>query len=263
MPDRKMSPPDRPEETYTIDELARITKVPSRTIRYYQAEGLLQWPARLGRSAVYGQHHVERLGFISQMQRRGLRLSAIRALLDLEQPLKASVSDWLGIEAEMLDPWLEQSQTLTHGELIAGLGQDREHIVEELLGAGLLTYDPDSDAYVVPSPRLLDITLAYERAGVDVATSFAIAGIVSRHLDHAIDELLLYVRERMGQGFSVSDEVADVSQTLEVVNSRAVEAVSVLFSQRLRRRVQEFRKLVESMLEPSAPPPRRRRRQRR
>ena len=44
--------------TFTIDELAALTKVPSRTIRFYQARGILDRPERVGRKAVYTRAHV-------------------------------------------------------------------------------------------------------------------------------------------------------------------------------------------------------------
>src|ERR1700736_252629 len=44
---------------YTIDQLAAVTSVPSRTIRFYQAQGALPRPHRVGRVAHYGPEHVE------------------------------------------------------------------------------------------------------------------------------------------------------------------------------------------------------------
>ena len=49
------------DDEYTIDELASVAKVPSRTIRFYQARGALMPPEIRGRVAIYGNGHVERL----------------------------------------------------------------------------------------------------------------------------------------------------------------------------------------------------------
>ena len=53
------------EATYTIDQLAAHTGVPSRTIRFYQSRGALPAPVRRGRKAYYGPTHVERLELIA------------------------------------------------------------------------------------------------------------------------------------------------------------------------------------------------------
>ena len=68
-------------DVYTIDELAGLTGVPSRTIRFYQSKGTLPSPQRKGRVALYGPEHVDRLKLIAELQDRGLRLDAIRDVL--------------------------------------------------------------------------------------------------------------------------------------------------------------------------------------
>ncbi len=65
----------------TIDQLTAQSRVPSRTIRYYQSKGVLPPPEIKGRVAYYGPLHLERLLLIAKLQDRGLRIDAIRALL--------------------------------------------------------------------------------------------------------------------------------------------------------------------------------------
>src|SRR5690349_16595231 len=69
------------DDEYTIDQLATMTRVPSRTIRFYQSKGALQPPQIRGRVAFYGAAHVERLKLIGSLQDRGLSIRAIRDLL--------------------------------------------------------------------------------------------------------------------------------------------------------------------------------------
>ena len=69
---------EQDEATYTIDQLAALTGVPSRTIRFYQSKGALPAPVRRGRKAYYGSSHVERLELIARLQDRGLQIRAIR-----------------------------------------------------------------------------------------------------------------------------------------------------------------------------------------
>ena len=40
---------------YTIDELAAVARVPSRTIRFYQSKGALMPPEIRGRLAIYSE----------------------------------------------------------------------------------------------------------------------------------------------------------------------------------------------------------------
>ncbi|MCM8748254.1 heavy metal-responsive transcriptional regulator [Thermomicrobiaceae bacterium CFH 74404] len=67
-----------------IGELARRAGVNSRTIRFYEAIGLLPEPARLPNGyRVYGARDLERLRFIRRAQSLGLPLDAIRDILAL------------------------------------------------------------------------------------------------------------------------------------------------------------------------------------
>ena len=81
---------------YTIDELASVTRVPSRTIRFYQSEGALPKPTIRGRVAYYGQAHVERLAQITALQDRGLQIRAIRDVLSRAEKGEFSLQEWLG-----------------------------------------------------------------------------------------------------------------------------------------------------------------------
>src|SRR5437016_3636701 len=62
---------------YRVEELARAAQVSVDTIRFYQAKRLLPPPRRIGRVAVYGDEHLERLREIRRLQGRGLTLGVI------------------------------------------------------------------------------------------------------------------------------------------------------------------------------------------
>lgn len=72
---------DRPNETWTLDELTSDAGVTVRTVRYYIAEGLLPPPEGSGRAARYTQEHRDRLAVISALKERHLPLREIRDLL--------------------------------------------------------------------------------------------------------------------------------------------------------------------------------------
>ncbi len=68
-------------ERYRLGELARVTDLTPRTIRYYIAEGLLPPPEGLGPAAVYTAAHRDRLALIALLKDRYLPLREIRRRL--------------------------------------------------------------------------------------------------------------------------------------------------------------------------------------
>ncbi len=68
-------------ERYRLTELAEITGVTQRTIRFYIAEGLLPPPEGAGPAAVYTAAHRDRLSLINGLKDRYLPLREIRKRL--------------------------------------------------------------------------------------------------------------------------------------------------------------------------------------
>ena len=65
-----------------IDELAERAAVPTRTIRYYTQQGLLNPPRLQGRVGFYDERHLERLRLIKELQeKRFLPLSVIKSVI--------------------------------------------------------------------------------------------------------------------------------------------------------------------------------------
>ncbi|WP_176083352.1 MerR family DNA-binding transcriptional regulator [Martelella sp. HB161492] len=82
---------------YSITELTREFDVSTRTLRFYEDEGLLQ-PERRGRTRLYGENERRLIKDILRSRRIGLTIAEIREVLDLlKQPpsemdqLKASL----------------------------------------------------------------------------------------------------------------------------------------------------------------------------
>ena len=68
--------------SYTITQLVREFDLTSRTIRFYEDQGLLN-PAREGRNRVYSPRDRTRLKLILRGKRLGLSLQEIRELMDM------------------------------------------------------------------------------------------------------------------------------------------------------------------------------------
>jgi DNA-binding transcriptional MerR regulator len=76
-----------PNETYSIADLARLTGVNVRTIRYYLAQGLLPASGESGPGAHYGEGHLDRLRLTKRLQLQHLPLAEIRRrLAELTDP---------------------------------------------------------------------------------------------------------------------------------------------------------------------------------
>ncbi|HJV07407.1 MAG TPA: MerR family DNA-binding transcriptional regulator [Chromobacteriaceae bacterium] len=70
------------EPSFTISDLAREFDVTTRTIRFYEDQGLLE-PARQGQRRIYSRRDRIRLMLILRGKRIGLSLQEIRELFDL------------------------------------------------------------------------------------------------------------------------------------------------------------------------------------
>lgn len=70
------------KQTYSISDLAREFEVTPRTIRFYEAEGLLS-PLREGQRRIYRSRDRTRLKLILRGKRLGFLLSEIREIIDL------------------------------------------------------------------------------------------------------------------------------------------------------------------------------------
>jgi len=69
---------------HTIDELAHVSRTPSRTIRFYNTQGLLPPPTLRGRVAYYDEEHVMVLQIIKELKEQQNRpLETIRQMLEI------------------------------------------------------------------------------------------------------------------------------------------------------------------------------------
>ena len=72
------------QHRWRIDDLAQRSGVPSRTIRFYNTQGLLPAPLMRGRVAYYEQEHVVVLRIIRELkEQQHLPLEVIKDLLDI------------------------------------------------------------------------------------------------------------------------------------------------------------------------------------
>jgi DNA-binding transcriptional MerR regulator len=227
---------------FTIDELAAESRVPSRTIRFYQSKGVLPRPELRGRVAYYTDAHIERLKLIASLQDRGLRIDAIRDLCERIDKGELDVNEWLGLEAQLQRSWInDQPRTLTEPELRDLTGKDRPGFLAALARAGLV--DRRGEVFYVPSPALLQVALRLDAAGVDLDIARGAESILRKHLSRAAEDLAKYFFDHAQDGFGRNATGQDLNAVFEELRPMGLEAVRLIFAREVERVI---RKLVES-----------------
>jgi DNA-binding transcriptional MerR regulator len=226
-------------DTLTIDELAAASRVPSRTIRFYQSRGALQAPEIRGRVAHYGKHHLERVKLIAQLSDRGLRVDAIGDLMKRIDRGEVDLAEWLGVEEEMQAPWAtDQPRTVSEAELYALAGNRRPGLISDLTRARIV--DRKGDVFFVASPALLAIAIKLEGVGIDLETAASASKILRKHLGRAVNDLVELFVGRVKDG---QLGIAQASKLFEAFRTVGIDAVRLLFAREMEG---ELRKLLAS-----------------
>ncbi len=124
---------------HTIDKLAHLSGVPSRTIRFYNTQGLLPPPIMRGRVAYYNQEHLLVLNLIKELkEQQNLPLDVIRQLLEIRAQY-GDVQMNLALKQRLLRPLTSVGSQvrLSKEELMRQSGASAERI-NELAQQGLL-----------------------------------------------------------------------------------------------------------------------------
>ena len=234
------------ENRYTIDQLAAKTGIPSRTIRFYQAKGVLAPPERRGRVAFYDDSHAERLKIVADLQDKGLRLRAIRDYILTPDADSDSVKQWLGIGQRIDDTFGDDPVLLSEDELKELLEQPpagtlallRRHGAIKLEGQGI------SARYRVESPMLLKVAARFEQAGISIETTLKFHEILGKHLSRAADEVVEHALAHLGKGFGRSSKPEDVAQAVDCLDPNAPggHTTHLIFAREIRRAVAEHLK---------------------
>ncbi len=125
--------------TYKIDELAQLSGIPSRTIRFYNTQGLLPAPLMRGRIAYYSQDHLLVLNVIKELkEQQNLPLEVIKQLLEIRAQ-HGDVQMNLALKQRLLRPLTSGGAEvqLSKEALMQQTGATEERI-DELTSQGLL-----------------------------------------------------------------------------------------------------------------------------
>lgn len=182
-----------PELELTVDELASRSGVPVRTIREYQAEGLVPPPERRGRVGIYRASHVTRLELIGRLQSRGYSLAAIRDLVRSWSD-GADLGDVLGLNVDELVHLDEPGRPATVAQLALVLPNLVPARLDDLIAAGLI--EPYGDTLCVPSPSLLQLTVDAAAAGYEADAILALLRTIREATATIADATLAMLGER-------------------------------------------------------------------
>jgi DNA-binding transcriptional MerR regulator len=266
---------------YRIDELANRAGVTSRTIRAYQARGLLPAPELRGRTGYYADEHLQRLRIIDELQGRGFSLAAIRQTLDT-WATGGDLGHLLGFQHLLAAPLLdEEPQQTTLAALLTRFPEaaDDPSLLQRAIELGLVevgtraadvaeVVDAESaaeappgaedPAVTIPSPLLLDAGEELGRSGVplDVVLELVAqlrgdaATIAERFVDLVTDHLLV----PLAAGGDDAPQPADVVRSLERLRPIAVEVLRPFVARAVQeataRKLRDHADLLEALSTP-------------
>ncbi|MGA7688934.1 MAG: MerR family transcriptional regulator [Jiangellales bacterium] len=224
---------------YSLDELAEHAALPPRTIRFYQASGLLPKPRREGRAAVYDDEHRTRLELIGDLRARGLRLDAIRDMVDAGSLGKAPVVALLGPDAAS-ERWLvESSKTFDAPGVAEFLGEANLGLLNELVAAGYLQVvqtDAGRRWYAADLP-LLRAALQMAEMGIDVSLSARGRDLVRRRIRSMAEDLVRLWTDEAGQSYAGDATSAELSMHLDRIRAVAWQSAAHVTAQEIERAV--------------------------
>jgi DNA-binding transcriptional MerR regulator len=229
----------RDQREYTIDELAAVSRVPSRTIRFYQSAGALPKPTIRGRVAYYDARHLERLELVASLQDRGLRMKAIGELLQKLEEGAFDLHEWLGLEAQIGAPWSDDRPRLvSKEELVSLIDSDRPGLIGELARHRLI--ERRGEQFSIRSPGLLRVALRLQNAGVDLDTAHEAASMMRKHMAKASKELAKYFVKRASMGFGHDAGADEVLEAYRAVRPLGQEALRLIFSQEMEKSLRDL-----------------------
>ena len=221
---------------YSLGDLANAANVPTRTIRYYQAVGLLPRPRRRGKQAAYTEEHLQRLKAIARLQEQGLRLEIIRNMLDGQLEASRTVVELLG-PGMTGSAWLETSaRTFTEGELAELLGDDYPELVSDLVKAGYLEIRADKGrprAWYAPNVPQLRGALELAKFGTDVALSGRAADLLRKRLRRLAEEFVEMWISEAGNLYAGEATREEFELNLELFRTVAWQSAAYVMAQEM------------------------------
>jgi DNA-binding transcriptional MerR regulator len=149
----------------TVGELAAAAGMTVRNVRAYAARGLLPPPRLVGRTGMYGPHHVARLALVREMLQEGYTLAAIER--SLEHAPASGGPTALALHRALMAPWRpEEPEEMDLATLGAKSGVPSDPADLGRLAALGVLEPAGPDRVRVLDPTLLAAGLQVVRLGV-------------------------------------------------------------------------------------------------
>jgi DNA-binding transcriptional MerR regulator len=233
----------------TVEEVAGEVGLTVRTVRYYQSQGLLPAPARVGREARYGDDHVERLRLITRLQEQGLRLTAIAELLAQGD----AAGDWLGLTESLSRPWSDDRPALWNEDELGARLADTPVTADDLVRTALVERRADTRpvVYLVPSPGLLDIALQLAHLGIDLGVADRLRRQLQDGLRTLATDLVARFTDEVSLTLLADAGPADLAHLLDSLRPLTRRTVDLLFATEMERAQRELLAAVEPERSPA------------
>jgi DNA-binding transcriptional MerR regulator len=226
---------------YRVADLARAAQTSVRNVRVYQDRGLLPPPRREGRIGLYSEAHLARLRLINRLLARGYTFATIGELFDAWSKGK-DLADTLGLREALTAPWTQEEPVrLTRAEISRRFGIPfPTAALERAVELGMFIPDgKDGNAFVAPSPNLLDAGSELVAAGVPLDVALDLADALQDDMSRVARRFISLLLEHIAESDDpkhltrpLSGEVAQRVVRLRPYAQRTVDALLLMAMQR-------------------------------
>lgn len=170
-----------PDDSFTIEELAKRTGMTVRALRSWNSKGLLPAPEIRGRTGYYTEDHVGRVERVRALIAEGYNLGVIARMLASGGDEEAVVEFARAVVTSHGDS--DQEVIVGRAELVAPWDDGvPDSFVDDLVALRLIE-PAGGDRYRVASPRLLRITERLAAEGIPAAAVLDTTKLLSEQTD--------------------------------------------------------------------------------
>ncbi|GER85705.1 hypothetical protein KTAU_43390 [Thermogemmatispora aurantia] len=216
------------ERELSIDELSQVTGIPSRTIRFYNTQGLLPPPQKRGRVAYYSGEHVRVLTLIKELkEKHNLPLDLIRQLLEIRAQ-HGEIQMNLALKQRLLRPLATSSQeTRFSRELLLEQTGISPALLDELLRLELLFPVQEGEQVLFTGDDLLLVEL-YRRL-MELGLPLALVTLIRFHLRQLVrSEIAAFEQSLLPRWQSRSLPLEEQARQFEEILTLTDTLISIL-----------------------------------
>jgi DNA-binding transcriptional MerR regulator len=183
---------------HTIDELAHVSGMPSRTIRFYNTQGLLPPPTMRGRVAYYDDEHVMVLHIIKELkEQQNLPLETIKQMLDIRAKYGEMQMN-LALKQRLQRSLTGSQEVQLSKEIFMQQTGASEKLIDELTNQDLLfpTQTENGAVYSSDDILLLELYEQLEQLGLPIALPSLVRFQLRQLVRSEIAALEQYVQPR-------------------------------------------------------------------